>query len=471
MDFYLNKKYLINKYLTNKWLNISLIWFLFGAFLIYTIPPRYEDPLHYLSVAWEMYKNNFYLLTYSGGNLDLEKPPLFYWPIVAGWHVFGVNTLWPYIFLYVIGWFNLLLTAWLAKQLYQNIRLAWISVFILVTSIYWPIFCQDIRFESLVVFFGMLFLNFCIKAEISKRNFYWILAAIAFGLCTFSKGAVSFVFYLPFAACIPLFLNIADIRAWYLKLMAAVLCGLIIPILWILTLYLQQGWNPISYVLFGQVTNRVGVDFAKFYFPVQRIFENLLPWTCIYLIYLFKSKPPLEKKIVILWSIIFIQLLFFGFFVKMQRTHYVIPIFPISAILMSSLLVNHLSDKQLWWIGGLSLLGLAIYEIYLPTQYKSLQPIALQLKAIEKTGAPIVQFSHMPGHQNFEYLGKLEKDIPIMYDSKNQTTWLKVNPNGWIINAYQKLPVQCNLNYWWEIGNHWIVTLSTTKNYLDCTQK
>ncbi len=120
-----------NKWVS-KWMHLSVLSFVLGVFLIFTIPPRRGDPLHYLSVAWGMYKNHAYLATFSGGHLDLEKPPLFYWPIVGGWRVFGVNNIWPFVYTYIIGWIDLTLTAWFAKQLFQNQRITWFSVFILV---------------------------------------------------------------------------------------------------------------------------------------------------------------------------------------------------------------------------------------------------------------------------------------------------------------------------------------------------
>ncbi len=233
--------------LQNKWVQIALLWFLLGALLIYAIPPRYGDPLHYLSVAWEMYKNHFYLSTYSSGNLDLQKTPLFYWPIVAGWRAFGLNTIWPYVFVYLVGWFNLLLTAWLAYQLFRQVRLAWLSLFILATSFYWPIFCQDIRFESLMVFFGLCFLNFSIKAETTKKNGYWVLAALSLGLCTFSKGIVAFLFYLPMAALAPLFLPEINFKNWCGKLLLMVICSLLIPVLWLFSIYLHFWFCPNSF--------------------------------------------------------------------------------------------------------------------------------------------------------------------------------------------------------------------------------
>ncbi len=452
----------------NKWLNLSIMWFIFGAFLIYVIPPRRGDPLHYLSMAWEMYRNHLYLSTYMGGRLDLEKTPLFYWPIVGGWHIFGVNNIWPFIYTYIIGWSNLMLTAWLAKQLFSNIRIAWISVFILITSLYWPLFFQDIRFEGLLVLFGMLFLNLVIKAATSGV-FYWILAAISFGFCTFSKGPVSFIYYLPFVVSLPFFVEIKNLKMWYLKLTVAILSGLIIPLLWLFIVYIQHGMPAINYLLFGQVTQRVGIVYKFLFSPLIRGFINMLPWTLIYIFYLVWHREKLTKNILIWWVILLIQFLFFGVFVERQALHYLIPLFPIIAILMAPVLNKFMSDKQFWWIGGLFLLALAAYQITLrTTKYKTLEPIAKQLSLIQQSGAPIAQFGIKPGYQNFQFLGRLKYDIPILVDENIQTEWIKTHSTGWIIETYGVLPKNCHFSQQWRIADKWIVVLLPVKDYLAC---
>ncbi len=91
--------------------------------------------------------------------------------------------------------------------------------------------------------------------------------------------------------------------------------------------------------------------------------ENLLPWTLLYLVFLLKSRKPLEKKIMVFWSMIFIQLLFFGIVVKMQRMHYLIPLYPFLAIIMASTVALHLNDKQVWSIGIISLCVFAILSV------------------------------------------------------------------------------------------------------------
>ncbi len=453
----------------NKWVNLSIVWFVLGAFLIYLIPLESGDQLHYLSVAWEMYKNHLYLSTYSGGRLDLEKTPLLYWLLVTGWRIFGVSNIFPKILMQIIGLFDLMLTAWLTQQLFGKIRIAWISIFLLLTSFYWAFFFQTIRFEGLVVFFGMLFLNLVVKATLSKNNFYWVLSAVVFGLCTFSKGPVSFLYYLPIVFCLPLFLKVENIKVWCLKLTIVMLSGLIIPLFWILLVYFQHGTAAVNYLLFGQVTRRVGIAFNGFFMPIITLVANLLPWTLIYIFYLIKGQKKLEKEIIIFWGVLLIQILFFSFVVGKKSSHYLVPFAPIMSIIMAKFLYDKISDKQFWFLGAIFLLIFSIHQIHLrTTKYRSLEPFAQEISKIAKLGIPLVQFSPRPGDQNFEFLARLDHDLIILTTREDQSSWLKDHPDGWIINAYQKLPDQCNFSYQSETSNHWVLTLSTAKSYLDC---
>lgn len=454
----------------NKWVHLSVLWFILGVFLIFSIPPRRGDPLHYLSVAWGMYKNHVYLATFSGGHLDLEKTPLFYWPIVGGWHVFGVNNIWPFVYTYLIGWVDLIFTAWLAKQLFKNPRITWFSVFILVSSLYWPLYFQDIRFEGLLVFFGLLFLNFAIKAGVSQKNVYWILSAVTFGFCTFSKGPVSFLYYLPIALCLPLLVEIQHPKRWYLSLILAMLCGLVIPLSWIYFLFVQYGWKAIHYLLFEQISQRVGTSFTIIYFflPLCRAFVNMFPWAFIYAFYILRYRK-IERNKLLLWSILIVQALFFGAFVERQALHYLIPLFPFMAILMAECLQKYITEKECWIIGCLFLLVFALFQATIRSaKYQSLEPIAKQLKLIENTGAPIVQFDLRPGYHNFEFLGRLEKEIPIVVGHSSQKEWLKTHASGWVIRVYDTVPKKCHFSEQWPIDKKSTMALATSKEYSAC---
>jgi len=458
-----------------KWLFLSLAWWLFAIMTIYFMPLRKGDELHYLTVAWEMYKNHIYLSTYLGEILDLEKTPLLYWPIVAGWHIFGVNDIWPFIYTYLIGWLNLILTGWLARQLFPgSAKNYWLAIIILMTGLYWPTFYDDIRFEGMTALFGLLFLNLICRTLIEDKFYNWLLAAIAFGLCTFSKGPVAFIYYLPLALLLAYWQKPLEKRiSWYLKLASSVGVGLIIPLSWLIIVYFQHDYLAVHYLLFGQISKRVGLHFSLD--QSLSFFKNMLPWSLIFVFCLIKqnwqkSQTLIEKKIIILSLFILFQIIFFSFEVKLQAPHYLIPIYPIAAILMAEIIQRYLNMKHCLQIAGLFLLGLLIYDLSWQRPLRnaiSLEPASQKIKLLENRNQTVVEFGAGAGYQNFGFLGRLNFLLTIIGDDK-QKDWLTANPNGWIVTTYKKLP-ECPGQYQsWPINNKEFLLLISVKNYLSC---
>lgn len=457
---------------SRKWMLISIVWWLFALITIYAVPPHQGDALHYLSVAWHMFNTHIYLSTYSGEVLDLEKTPLFYWPIIAGWHIFGVSNAWPCIFTFFIGWINLILSWWLARQLFpDNLKISWLTVLILMTSLYWPTFYGDIRFEGLMTLFGLLFLNLLFKTLPQKNILYWVLASVAFGLCVFSKGPVAFIHFLPLAVLLPYWRgHVENLRQWYLTLLLVIFAGLVIPLLWVIAIYYQHGLDAVKYLIFGQITKRVGIQFSLEQFIT--LLKSFLPWSVIFGFFLVRGswREFTHKKPLILTVFILAQVVFFCFGVKWQVPHYLIPIFPIVAILIASTLEPQLSVKQWVGIGCLFLIGLSIYELTWQRhtlQAASFAPAAQQIKIIENQHYAVAQFGTVLGYQNFGFLGRLPIEVPVVTKSEDKTEWLAKNPDGWIVTASKTLPNSQAHYQAWKINHQQFILLISAKDYLE----
>ncbi len=206
-----------------------------------------------------------------------------------------------------------------------------------------------------------------------------------------------------------------------------------------------------------------------FFLPLSRAFINMFPWTFIYAFYALRYWK-MEKNKMILWSILIVQALFFGAFVERQALHYLIPLFPFMAILMAESLQQYITEKECWIIGGLFLSAFVLYQITVRSaKYQSLEPIAKQLKLIEDTGVPIVQFNRNPGYHNFEFLGRLKKEIPILIERSSQKEWLKTHSSGWVIRVYSTVPENCHFTQQWPIDKKWTLALATSKEYSACS--
>ncbi len=75
-----------------------MAWWLLSALLIYLDHEAGKDMKHYLIMARSMFDNGIYFSTFDNNQLDLEKTPLLYWPLVGIWHLFGISSLGHYIY-------------------------------------------------------------------------------------------------------------------------------------------------------------------------------------------------------------------------------------------------------------------------------------------------------------------------------------------------------------------------------------
>ena len=336
------------------WLLISLGWWLLAGILIYFAPKPHGDMLLYLNEAHTMYHNGIYLATYRGSELFLEKTPFLYWPLLLIWSIFGENLLEVYIYTFIIGWINLFLVWWLAKQLRpDNFRIAWWSILIIVCNLMWPSFYRDLRFEGLLTLFGLLFLNISLKTLSSRKIVNWVWAGIFFGLCILAKGPVAFVFYIPWICFLPYLspapLENFNVWQWYLKITISMILGLLIAVAWVVYIYHNYGSSAVHYLLFTQIDKRISLDHITLT-QCLNMLKVLLPWTGAFLL-LFNQKIRqhfMKKHNLILLIILGMQLMFFDLLIRMHSPHYLIPMMPTTVILLASLIeLIPLSRQQL----------------------------------------------------------------------------------------------------------------------------
>ena len=176
------------------------------------------DETRYISVAWEMWLRNDFLVPHLNGETYSHKPPLLFWLINLGWWVYGVNEWWPRLVpgLFALGSFWL--TQRSAYLLWpQRIKVAFWAPTILLGSLYWGLFMPRLMFDMIMVFFTLLALVGVLQA---RRGRYWgwgfFAAGIGLGLLT--KGPVIFLYTLPPALLAPLWTDRPATGWWRIRL-------------------------------------------------------------------------------------------------------------------------------------------------------------------------------------------------------------------------------------------------------------
>ena len=77
--------------LNNYSLILTGMWLLLVGVTLKLRPLLPVDETRYLSVAWDMWQNDNFLVPHLNGAPYSHKPPLLFWLMHLGWSIFGVN--------------------------------------------------------------------------------------------------------------------------------------------------------------------------------------------------------------------------------------------------------------------------------------------------------------------------------------------------------------------------------------------
>lgn len=423
---------------------IIWVWFFIGLTAIIFVPVRpegalqYLGDLHYLGIAWNMFKSHSWLVTYSVSDIhkvDLEKTPLLYWLILPVWHLVGVSTASVKLLIFLLGSACLAVSYQLARKIFpENIRIAQLTIVILLGNFLWTrYFSASIRFEGLVTFFGLVFLIWLIKFIQSQAKHGMMLAGFSLGLCVFAKGAVGLVYYLPLAFMMPVIFNQPVNGRWVKDFFIILLLGLIPSVLYLLFVYVALGGADLKYLLFDQVTARVG-----FQFHIKTLCAFLLCFAPVGLLINLKA-PGFNQKMGIILLQIALVLIFFTIFVDVQTKRYFIPCCPLIALVLAGLLaqmnVSALRIKLFVIAFGLffSISNVVDYFGASAKYYRNLSLLAAEVRSLQMQDQAIAQFTNNIANQNLDYLGRLPKNLAIVIDAQQQSQWLTQNPLGYVI--------------------------------------
>ncbi len=119
-----------------------------------------------------------------------------------------------------------------------------------------------------------------------------------------------------------------NLKQWYTKIALALLIGLLIPGMWLAYMYQQYGAHTVNYLLFTQISKRIDL-ISNYGNQFENLLKGILPWSIAIFLLLEKNirSKFIENKHLLLLLILFGQLLFFSYLVKMQSPHYLIPLF------------------------------------------------------------------------------------------------------------------------------------------------
>lgn len=307
------------------------------------------DETRYVSVAWEMWLRDEYLVLFKNGEPYSHKPPLLFWLYNLGWAVFGVNEWWPRLVSPLFSLGGLILTLSLARRLWpDDANVVRNALWVLSSSLLWIVFSTSAMFDVMLAFFVLVGMRGLLIAasDSMKRGFAWL--AFAIGMGVLAKGPVVLLHLLPVALLAPWWrtrYGLAELpwKQWYGGILLAVFGGAAIALAWAIPAAIHGGEEYRNAIFWGQTANRMVDSFAHkrplwWYVPLLPVL--LFPWLVwpgLWRRFGTFKREGLDSglRFCLAWAVpVFVSFSL----ISGKQIHYLVPLFPAFALFSGRLL-------------------------------------------------------------------------------------------------------------------------------------
>ncbi len=307
---------------------------------IYSRPLIPIDETRYLSVAWEMWHSNDFLVPHINGLPYSHKPPLLFWLIHLSWLLFGVGEWSGRLVGPLFAFGSIALTIQLGKILWPANKAVRLAVpFILLGTFVWSLYGSLTMFDALLTFISLLALISILEARRKTTIFPWCCLSLTIGLGILAKGPVILLYVLPPVLLAPLWSkkNTMSWRRWYGFSFLTLVAGIGIALCWAIPAAIAGGQEYRQAILFSQTAGRMVKSFAHsrpFYW-----YGLLLPLLCFPWFFWLPAWRGWKKKSFDNATRFCLCVVLPAFFllscVSGKQIHYILPLLPIVALLIS----------------------------------------------------------------------------------------------------------------------------------------
>ncbi len=355
--------------LDRSFLQLALLWLLVVIVSLAVRPLLPVDETRYLSVAWEMWLRDDFLVPFKNGEPYAHKPPLLFWLIQAGWAVFGVNEWWPRLIAPLLALLCIPLVRLLALRLWPDrIEVGKHASWLLFASGFWLAFATLVQFDLLLVLATLLAMLGWWQMAQTRR--FSVLPGLAIGIGILAKGPVILLHVLPVALLAPLWLKPGLCRwCWYGQVLLSLLLGAAIGLAWAIPAGIAGGEAYRQAIFWGQTAGRVTESFAHaepwwWYLPMLPLL--LLPWVAWPGVWRsvragFRRESP--EQFLLLWLLPVLV----GFsLVSGKQLKYLLPLLPAMVLLVAVGLSRVTFAPTRAWLAGLIcfLSGVLLFSLH-----------------------------------------------------------------------------------------------------------
>ncbi len=286
------------------------------------------DEVFYAGTAKEMLANKSPLTPLIFGKPQFEKPPLFYWQLMASFKIFGINTFAARFVPAMVGLIGVLGTYFFMRKFSGGPASFYAALFLSAAGLYFGLSKTVITDIVFSVFMAFTLYAFYLWYR-SKKDLYIVLFMIALSLSVLTKGPLAIV--LSFAAIIPFLFLVRGIKA---------LPAFILNRHWLIFLAFGCSWFVYEFVKYGNAfaweffvrDNWHRIIYAEhrssdtWYFYPAVVAGGMAPWTA-YLLFLGKGFKKHKDEYLFLASWIVSTLMIFTC-VHSKLVSYILPLFP-----------------------------------------------------------------------------------------------------------------------------------------------
>jgi len=322
------------------------LWIVLIGAALYSRPPIPIDETRYLSVAWEMWHNGDFLVPHINGVPYSHKPPLLFWLIDLAWAVFGVHEFVARIVAPIFGLLSTFLTIRLAEKLWPELPYLGRTIpYVMLGMLIWSLYSSLTMFDTLLTTFVLLCLMSIFSAAKHQQPLKkWLQTGLFLGLGILAKGPVVFVYVLPVILFAPFWARdgISSWRKWYAGSLLAIVLGIGIALCWALPAACAGGKEYADAILLHQTAGRVVHSFAHsrpFYWYLALCPLLFFPWF-FWLPAWTPARAQWQEPATRFCLVVIATALFFLSLISGKQIHYVLPVMPVAALLISRNLAN-----------------------------------------------------------------------------------------------------------------------------------
>jgi 4-amino-4-deoxy-L-arabinose transferase-like glycosyltransferase len=302
-----------------------------------------------------MWRRHDWLVPYLNGAPFGDKPPLFFWSILLGWRLLGVNQWWPRLLAPLYSLLSLWMLVRLVRKLSSDADESAKLTLLFMSGALWVTYSTLLLFDTLLTLCVLLALLGVVAAWKGRPISGWMVFGLGVGFGVLTKGPVALVHVVPVAALAPWWAGERRPRwiRWYAGLLTGLALGTAVALSWALPAGARGGPAYQNAILWHQTAGRVFHAFAHqrpwwWYLPLLPLV--LFPWIAWpplwrAVLALRREPLPLPARFAVAWiapSFVLLSL------ISGKQAHYVIPLLPGFAMLAAGAFASGFRPGRAW---------------------------------------------------------------------------------------------------------------------------